>query len=105
MPRGKFSPELKRKIVEEHVAGGKPISSICRSYSVGETAVRHWVQQYREAGDAGLANHDASVRELREAQQRIEELEGALGRASMELDFMRRAFKRAGLPFPNVPRS
>ena len=58
MTRRTFSPEFKRKVVEEHLKGGK----------------------------------------------RISELEGALGRTSMELDFMRRAFKRAGLPFPSAPR-
>lgn len=105
MSRGKFSAELKAKLVDEHVTGGRPISQICRTYGVGETAVRRWVEQHRQGGAAGLASHDARTRELADAQQRIAELEGALGRASMELDFMRRAFKRAGLPFAGQRKS
>jgi transposase len=105
MSRGKFSAELKAKLVDEHVTGGRAISQICRTYGVGETALRRWVSQYRRDGADGLVSNDAKTRELADAQERIAELEAALGRAAMELDFMQRAFKRAGLPFPNQRRS
>ena len=105
MSRGKFSPELKRKLVDEYVTGGRPISQICRTYGVGETALRRWVEQYRQDGATGLVGHDAKARELADAHQRIAELEGALGRATMELDFMKRAFKRVGLPFVGQRKS
>ena len=71
-----------------------------------ETVMEH----FRHPHNVGaLEDADAKAvqlaRELEQAQQRVEQLEGALGRTVMELDFMKRCFKRAGLPFPKAPRS
>lgn len=105
MPRRTFTPEFKRKLVDEHLVAERPVSQICRQYQVCETALRRWIKQHEES----LGDVDAKTvqlaRELEQAQQRIEQLEGALGRSVMELDFMKRCFKRAGLPFPNGPKS
>ena len=40
-----------------------------------------------------------------EREQRIAELESALGRSAMETDFLKRCFKRAKLPFPTGPKA
>lgn len=100
-----YSPEFKRKVVEEHLKGGKSVAAVCREYHVGEVAFRRWREQYR-AGESASAQSQADLsRELTAAQRRIDELEGALGRATLEVDFMKRCFKRAGLPFPSAPKS
>jgi transposase len=105
MPKPTYSPEFKRKVVEEHLTGGKSVVAVCREYHVGEVAFRRWRAQY-QAGESQSAQGQADLaRELTAAQRRIEELEGALGRATLEVDFMKRCFKRAGLPFPSVPKS
>lgn len=105
MARRTFTSEFKRKLVDEHLVARRPVSQICRQYQVGETALRRWVKQHEESlGDADAKTLELT-RELEQAQQRVEQLEGALGRSVMELDFMKRCFKRAGLPFPNGPRS
>lgn len=101
MPRARYSPEFKHRIVEEHVKGGKRVSEICREYKVCETAFRRWLKQYRADQQSASASGETAVRELREARQRIEELEAALGRSAMEVDFLKRAFKRVGIPFPS----
>jgi len=105
MARRTFSPEFKQKVVDEYLIGRRPVSELCRQYQVGETAVRRWIKQREE----GLSDADAKTVELASqlahAQQRIEELEGALGRTVMELDFMKRSFKRACLPFPDGSKS
>jgi len=105
MARRNFSPQFKRKAVEEHLKGGKRISEVCREYQLHENVLRRWREKYQADGESGEASREDLTREVREAQRRIEELEGALGRSSMELDFMKRAFKRAGIPFPKVPKS
>jgi len=68
-------------------------------------AFRRWRAQYQAAQNAAAQSQADLARALVAAERRIEELEGALGRASLELDFLKRCFKRAGLPFPLVPRS
>jgi transposase len=101
----RFPPEFKRKVVQEHLQGGKRIAEICREHRISDTLFRRWRDEYQSQGDAAFAPQDDLARKLRDAQQRIEELEAALGRSAMEVDFLRRAFQRAGLPFPKEVRS
>ena len=104
MSKPNYSPEFKRKVVEEHLKEGKSVAAVCREYHVGEVAFRRWREQY-VAGENASAQGQAELgRELAAAQRRIDQLEGALGRATLEVDFMKRCFKRAGLPFPIVPK-
>lgn len=35
MTRRTFTPEFKRKVVEEHLVGGRTIAAICREYHLG----------------------------------------------------------------------
>jgi len=105
MAKPNYSPEFKRKVVEEHLKGSKSVAAVCREYHVGEVAFRRWREQY-QTGESASAQGQADIaRELVAAQRRIEQLEGALGRATLEVDFMKRCFKRAGLPFPSAPKS
>jgi len=105
MSKPNYSPEFKRKVVEEHLKDGKSVAAVCREYHVGEVAFRRWKREYQAAGDAAAQGQAELARELAAAQKRIDELEGALGRATLEVDFMKRCFKRAGLPFPTAPKS
>jgi len=96
----KFKPEFKRRVVEEWLRGEKSVAQLCREHQLSDALVRRWRAEYDERGPRAwelAAGRDA---ELAAAQRRIAELEAALGRASMEVDFLRRAVKRAGIPFP-----
>jgi transposase len=97
-----FTAEFRRKVVEDHLHGKRPIAALCREYQLSRNVVARWKQQYL-AGQQAPAASDDTVRRLREAEERIGELEAALGRKSMEVDFLQRCFKRAGLPFPRLP--
>ena len=101
MPAVRYSPEFKTKVVEEHLKGGKRVSEVCREYKLCETVLRRWLKQYLADQQVASVSQEAVGRELREARARIEELEAALGRSAMEVDFLKRAFKRVGVPFPS----
>lgn len=101
----RFAPEFKRKVVEEHLKGGKRIAEICREHRISDSLFRRWREQYLSDGQGAFAPQDNLTRKLREAERRVEELEAALGRSAMEADFLRRAFQRADLPFPKEVRS
>jgi len=100
-----FTPEFKRKVVEDHVHGGRPIAEICREYQLSRKVFYSWQNQYLSLGKIADPPPDEPTRKLREAERRIEELEAALGRKAMEVDFLERCFKRAGLPFPKLPKA
>ncbi len=78
MSKPSYSPEFKRKVVEEHLKGGKSKTAICREYNVGEVAFRRWREQYQAAGNAAAQGQADLARELAAAQKRIDELEGAM---------------------------
>jgi len=105
MAKVTYRPEFKRKLVEENLKGGKSVATICREYHVGEVAFRRWREAYQAGEIAAAQSQEGLARELEAARKRIEELEGALGRSTLEVDFLKRCFKRAGLPFPPAPRS
>ena len=105
MTRRTFTPEFKRKVVEEHLVGGRTIADICREYHLCRNLFDSWRQAYQQAAMPAGPSVEEVSRQLREAEQRIEQLEGALGRATMERDFLHRCFKRAGIPFPNGPKA
>jgi len=105
MTRRSFTPEFKRKVVEEHLLGGRTIAEICREYHLGRNLFDSWRKAYEQAGAPAGPTLEEVSRQLRQAEARIEQLEGALGRATMEQDFLQRCFKRAGLPFPTGPKA
>ena len=100
----KFSPEFKLQIVREIESGEKRVSQVCREHSLSDSPVRRWVEQYRERGAEAFRSAGSSGDELEAARKRIEELESALGRATLEVDFLRRCVKRANLPLPEGVR-
>ena len=105
MVRRQFSPEFKRKVVEEYVKGGRSAAEICAQYRLHANVFYRWRQQYEAQAQDEEQSRVEVERRLREAQARIEELESALGRSAAEVDFLQRAFGRAGLPFPPGRRS
>ena len=96
----KFKPEFKRRVVEEWVSGGKRMAEVCRKYKLSDSLVRRWRKEYERKGPGAWEAGNDSNGELTAAEQRIAELEAALGRATMEVDFLKRALRRAGIPFP-----
>jgi putative transposase len=96
----KFEPKFKRRVVEQWRSGEKGIAQICREHQLADSLVRRWRAEYEERGPNAWESAARRDVELEAAQRRVAELEAALGRSSMEVDFLRRALKRAGIPFP-----
>ena len=49
MTRRTFTPEFKRKIVEEHFVGGRTIADICREYHLCRNLFDNWRKAYHQA--------------------------------------------------------
>jgi len=105
MVHRKFSPEFKRRVVEDILAGRHRMAEVCREHRLSKTLVRQWRKEYGEQG-AGAWQAAVETKAQRAAVERqVAELEAALGRATLEIEFLQRALKRAGLPFPPGVRS
>jgi transposase-like protein len=93
MAKRTFGREFKLQVVRQLVHGDKRMAQICREYGLCQTLVRRWREQYETAGEnAWLDQRESSAGTL-DATQRIAALEAALGRAHLEIDFLRHSLE------------
>ena len=90
--RRTFSPEQKLEAVLRLVRG-EPLTALSRELAVDHTTIYRWRDQFLLGGLAALQTGGRSG-ELAAAEQRISELERALGRKTMELEIAGKALRR-----------
>jgi transposase len=88
-----FTPEFKRNVVQQIQKGEKTLVELSRELDIYPTVIRTWKRRYEAgASTAVTANEDVvPASQLREAQQRIRELERLLGRKQMEIEILEAA--------------
>jgi len=88
-----FTSEFKRQQIARLESGEVTISELSREIGVSRTLIQRWKQLLRAGAETAVrANEDVvPSRELRAAQERIRELERALGRSTMENEILRAA--------------
>jgi transposase-like protein len=90
-----FSREFKLHVVRQLVSGEKRFAQLCREHSLGQTLLRRWREQYDQRGENAWLDPDDGRLVDAEAQTRIAALEAALGRATLENEFLRHALQLA----------
>jgi transposase len=95
MTKRVFSREFKLDVVHQLVSGQKRLAQLCREHNLCETLLRRWREQYERDGEHAWLGSKAGDGSLRDAEARIAQLEAALGRATLENDFLRHALKTA----------
>jgi transposase-like protein len=107
MTKRTFGREFKLQVVRQLARGEKRISQVCREHGLCQTLVRRWREQYAQEGEnAWLPSVGVGAVEA-DQSARIAALEGALGRAHLELDFLRHSLatlRKGGLPPVNNGR-
>ena len=82
-----FDTNLKLQVVKMVKEQGLSVSQVCREMSIGETAVRRWIQQY----DAESAGQPGIGKPLTPEQQRIRQLEAENLRLKQDNDLLKKA--------------
>ncbi|SRR6266852_2074405 len=90
-----FSREFKLQVVRQLVSGEKRFAQLCREHNLCQTLLRRWREQYEQRGENAWLDQDAGHPVDGEAQTRIAALEAALGRATLENEFLRHALQVA----------
>ena len=93
-PKRSFDREFKLQVVQQWLSGEKRLSQLCREHQLSETLVRRWKEQYEQQGESAWPEFGSQV-VAPDPEQRIRELEAALGRAHLENELLRRALKQA----------
>jgi transposase len=86
-----FSEALKKKIVKDIETGKVPVLAVCREYDVSNTSVYKWLNKYSrhlQSGKKIVLQMESESYKSKELEKRIKDLEAALGRKQLEVDFL-----------------
>jgi transposase len=88
-----FTVEFKRGIVQQLVKGEKTLAEVSRELDIQPSVIREWKRRVEAGATTAVASNEDVVpaSALREAQQRIRELERLLGRKQMEVEILQAA--------------
>ena len=77
---------------------GTPLEEVCRKYGVFAVQMYKW----RKHLEKGLSDRGALVprSEVAVLERKVEELERALGRKTLEVDILKKTFETKGLKLP-----
>ena len=92
--RRTFTPEFKFQVALEYLSGQKKRVEILREHGLSDSVLDRWCQQLKERGAQVFAGEDVSL--LTEREQRIAELERMVGRLTVELEAVKKAFSWPG---------
>lgn len=95
-----FGEKFKRARVEEIESGKASVSEVCRCYKVSSGAVYKWIYKYSsylEKGKIQLIEMEGETRLALKQEERIKELEAALGRKQLEIDYLSKVLELSSL--------
>jgi len=97
--RRTFSEEFRRKKVWEIENKLTTVSQVSREYQLSRNAVYYWIKKYSRHYQPAVKvvlQMESEEEKTKKLQLRIEELERALGRKQMELDYLNKLIELEG---------
>ena len=98
-PRRIFSDKLKRKIVKDIEQGKVNVSGVGREYQVSNVTVYRWLKKFSShlhPSTTLVIQMDSEQYRSKELEKRVTELEAALGRKQLEIDYLNKLIEIAG---------
>jgi transposase-like protein len=97
-----FSEAVKKKAVKDIEKGVINVVGVCREYGVSGTSVYKWLKKfstYLQPSQTIVVEMESEQYKRRELEEKLQELEAALGRKQMEIDYLNRLLDLAGKEF------
>lgn len=98
-PRRIFSDKLKKKIVKDIEQGKVNVLGVSREYSVSQQTVYTWLKKFSahlHPSTTLVVQMDSEQYKSKELQKKVTELQAALGRKQMEIDYLNKVIEIAG---------
>ena len=86
-----FTEEFKRQVVKEFETGKFSVSQLSKLYNVANQQIYNWIYKFstfNEKGSRIVEMKDSSTAKLKEMEQRIKELEQAVGQKQIKIDYL-----------------
>ena len=91
--RRRWTPEQKLEIVKQTNEQGSSVSMVARQFGISAGQLFQWRKAYLQGSLMAVGANESVVpaSELQEAMRRIKQLEGALGRKTLENEILKEA--------------
>jgi transposase len=91
--RRRWTPEQKLEIVKQTNVPGSSVSMVARQFGITAAQLFQWRKAYLQGSLMAVGANETVVpaSELQEAMRRIKQLEGALGRKTLENEILKEA--------------
>ena len=99
-PRRIFSDSLKKKIVKDIEHGKVNVTGASREYQVSIVTVYRWLKKFStnlHSSTTLVMQMDSEQYRSKELEKKVTELEAALGRKQLEIDYLNKLIEIAGL--------
>jgi transposase-like protein len=86
-----FSESLKKKAVKDIESGKMSVTTVSRDYQVCIQSVYNWLNKYSrhlQSSRRIVIEMDSETNKSKDLQKRIKDLEAALGRKQLEIDYL-----------------
>lgn len=95
--RRSFSESFKREKVKLLDQGKLKVADICKIYGVSHVSVYHWLKKFSsvEKDERVVVEKISEAKKTMELYNQVKELEQALGRKQMELDYFKKVVELA----------
>ena len=96
----KFTPEFKSKVVLELLESGSTLNEIASKYKILPKSLITWKKQFFENASSAFEDSVSTKKykdEIKEKEEKIEQLEKTLGRTVMERDWLQKKVGSLGL--------
>jgi transposase len=93
-----FSEAFKRQKVSDIEKKLVSIGQVCRQYQVSKTSVTKWLNKYspmRKKREKMVYEADSDTLKIKNMQERIKELERAVGQKQLKIDFLEKMIEIA----------
>ena len=91
--RRTFSPTLRKEVVGFIESGTLNVSAAAREYDVTRNTIYRWIHRYSTYNKKGVelvVDKDSHSKKLERLQQKIAELEQAVGHKQMQIDYYKK---------------
>lgn len=96
--RRQFSEQIRKKVVAEFRSGKYTVKELAALYHVSTTSIYRWIYKYSPADSPSInvvEMTESTDHKLKELQQKIADLERALGQKQIKVDFLEKMIELA----------
>lgn len=96
--RRRYSEDFKRKLVSDYETGKMTVLQMERHYRISNTLIYRWIYQfsaYNEKNVTIVEMKDSQINKVKELEEKVNELERAVGQKQMTIDFLEKMIELA----------